>query len=172
MRRGIDRVITAMMSRPLERLMIPAARGLACVVPIRPTSHQCRGGDDGLDSVLVLHVRNRRHLGWPYVQGHFARLAVRSMDRIEIAAAGPGKPRCILVYRHADLGTRQILREGTREAQPASAIQASASAPAAMRSGADGSLATRQIASATSDERVIGPVLSWMLATMRSIIGA
>jgi hypothetical protein len=54
----------------------------------------------------------------------------------------------------------------------ASAIQASASAPAGVRIGADGSLATRQIASATSDGRVIGPELSRMPSKARSIIGA
>ncbi len=54
----------------------------------------------------------------------------------------------------------------------ASAIQATASAPAAIRSGADESLATRQIASETSLAWVTGPELSRMLDRTRSIIGA
>jgi hypothetical protein len=49
----------------------------------------------------------------------------------------------------------------------ASAIHASASAPAAIFSGADGSVTARQIASATSDAWVIGPELSRMVVMKR-----
>jgi hypothetical protein len=58
------------------------------------------------------------------------------------------------------------------EATFASAIQASASLPAAMRSGEAGSFATRQTASATSGEHVSGLEVSRIMARTSLIIGA
>jgi len=56
--------------------------------------------------------------------------------------------------------------------QLAFAIDALASPPAGMRKGPDGSVAARQIASATSGVWVIGPALSRTLVMKHSTIDA
>lgn len=77
---------------------------------------------------------------------------VRIMRRNQVMGKRPIVPKKITRRRPASADSEL--------AQPSCAIQSSASAPAAMRMGVEGSVAARQIASATSGAWVIGPDVS------------